>query len=132
MRPLFDPFAASHRRYPANTAIHKAQTAKQRQNRSTSPFAPGATDTKTVTRRFHTAKTHSGLWQERKAAPKDQQMSAVALDCLKGNLGLDLGREWYGRSHGGSFLLSSHPPQPSVSDLGSISPAGKKRKMAEH
>ena len=46
MRPLFDPFAASSRRYPANTATQKAETAKQRQNRSTSPFAPRASDTK--------------------------------------------------------------------------------------
>ncbi len=40
MRPLFDPFAASSSPYPANTAIQEADTAKQRQNRSTAHLRP--------------------------------------------------------------------------------------------
>jgi len=60
MRPLFDPFAASSRPYPPNTAIHKAEIAKQLQNQSTNPFAPGASDTRTISRRFDTGWTRNG------------------------------------------------------------------------
>ena len=51
---VHDPFAASGRPTPANTATKKADTEKQRQNRSTSPFAHGASDTRTISRRFDT------------------------------------------------------------------------------
>ena len=61
MRHLFDLFAVSSRRYPANTAMEKADTVKHRQNRSTSPFASGASDTRTDRRRYDTGWTRNGL-----------------------------------------------------------------------
>jgi hypothetical protein len=66
---LFDPFAASSRRYPANTATKKAETAKQRQNRSTSRSAHRLADTRTVSRRFDTGWTHSGSQPVKSASP---------------------------------------------------------------
>jgi len=57
---LFDPFAASGRPYPANTAIQKAEPAIQRQNRATSRSAHRLADTTTVSRRFYTAWTRNG------------------------------------------------------------------------
>ena len=60
--------AGSSRPYPVNTATKKADIATKRQCRSTNPIASGASDTRTISRRFDTGWTRNGSQRVVKSA----------------------------------------------------------------